>query len=613
MFSGKGGVGKTTLSCCFARNWAKQFPNEKILLMSTDPAHSLGDILLQKVEDHALPLADLPNLCVRALNAQELLQEFKAKYGKFLELLVERGSLVEGEDLTSVWDLSWPGLDELMGLLEIQRLLTEKEVDRVVVDMAPSGHTLNLLGLKDFLEVILNSLELFQEKHRVISKTFSGHYTPDEVDNFLVELKFKLGESKRLLQDKNFTACLVVALSEPMSLLETERFLTSLEALEIPHGGLLINRILTDSSVDPDRYSEQQQLLEKFLNISKDKPVFIVPQQTAAPLGESRLDGLMTQIVKIDSVTLAPPPPIKWPEKVPPCFSDFVSEGRKLIIVGGKGGVGKTTVAAAIGWGLSDRYPDKKIRMVSIDPAHSLGDAFGERFGHEPVSLTPNLSGQEIDADKVLAKFREDYLWELAEMISGEGVENQTVKIAYSPEAWRQLVAQSLPGIDEMLSLITVINLLDSNQQDLIILDTAPTGHLLRFLEMPTALGDWLSWIFKLWMKYQSVLGKVDLMGRLRQLRQQVMLAQKKLKNSQHTEFIGVIQGESAIVAEHRRLTESIREMGVYQRYIVQNRYAKDVEVDSHLFPEETIIRLPNLPRSVEPLVRIKGAASLLF
>ena len=150
MFSGKGGVGKTTIACGFARRWARLFPNEQILLISTDPAHSLGDVLQTKVQDNALPLPDLPNLSVRALDAKELLLEFKAKNGKFLEVLVERGSFVEGEDLTPVWDLDWPGLDEVMGLLEIQRLLTEKVVDRVVVDMAPSGHTLNLLESKIF-------------------------------------------------------------------------------------------------------------------------------------------------------------------------------------------------------------------------------------------------------------------------------------------------------------------------------------------------------------------------------------------------------------------------------------------------------------------------------
>jgi arsenite/tail-anchored protein-transporting ATPase len=164
-----------------------------------------------------------------------------------------------------------------------------------------------------------------------------------------------------------------------------------------------------------------------------------------------------------------------------------------------------------------------------------------------------------------------------------------------------------------MLSLITIINLLESNQQDLIILDTAPTGHLLQFLAMPSALGDWLSWIFKLWIKYQDVLGRVDFIGRLRNLRQQVIQAQKKLKDPKHTQFIGVIQAEEAIIAEHIRLTDSLKKMGIQQRYVVQNRYTQNSEINQGLFSEQTIIRLPQLPRSVEPIDRIKRAAYLLF
>ena len=612
MFSGKGGVGKTTIACGFARRWARLFPNEQILLISTDPAHSLGDVLQVKVQGNALPLPDLPNLSVRALDAKELLLEYKEKNGKFLEVLVERGSFVEGEDLTPVWNLDWPGLDEVMGLLEIQRLLTEKVVDRVVVDMAPSGHTLNLLGIKDFLDTVLNSLELFQEKHRVITQSFNRSYTADEVDDFLVKTKHELAEGRRLLQNQDISACLVVAIAEPMSLLETGRFLESLQGLEIKSGGLFINRILTDANTDLDRYSEQQQLLEKFLELAK-QPVFIVPQQASEPLGSRALDNLISQIQKIDTVAIAPPAPIQWPAKVPPSFCDFIAEGRQLILVGGKGGVGKTTVAAAIGWALASRYPNKNIRLISIDPAHSLGDAFGAKLKHEPTQITTNLSAQEINADIVLEQFRNDYLWELAEMMSGEKAEAGAVKIAYTPEAWRQIVAQALPGIDEMLSLIAVMDLLNRKQQDLIILDTAPTGHLLRFLEMPSALADWLAWIFKLWMKYQNVLGRVDFMGRLRNLRQQVVQAQKKLKDPNHTEFIGVIQAQAAIIAEQVRLTESLQNMGVPQRYIVHNRYSQGSSLDAGLFAEQTIIHLPILPRSVEALDRIKGAANLLF
>ncbi|MFN6531157.1 ArsA family ATPase [Nostoc sp. ChiSLP03a] len=613
MFSGKGGVGKTTLACAFARRVAQLFPNENILLISTDPAHSLGDVLQIEVAEQASPLPDLPNLSVQALDAKQLLLEFKAKYGNYLELLVERGSFVEGEDLTPVWDLEWPGIDEVMGLLEIQRLLTEKAVDRIVVDMAPSGHTLNLLGIKDFLHVVLNSLELFQEKHRAIAKSFSGRYIPDEVDDFLAKLKSELAEGKRLLQDVDFTACLVVAIAEPMSLLETKRFLDNLQELEISCGGLIINKILTGKNQDLDRYSEQQNLLDSFLDISVNQSLFIVPQQITEPLGSLALDNLISQIQKVDTVAIVPRPTIQWPAKISPNFSDFINEGKQLILIGGKGGVGKTTVAAAIGWALASYYPDKNIRLISIDPAHSLGDAFGKKLGHEPTQLTANLSGQEIDAKTILEQFRNDYLWELAEMMSGEGSEPGAIKIAYTPEAWRQLVAQALPGIDEMLSLITVMDLLDSKQQDLIILDTAPTGHLLRFLEMPSALAEWLAWIFKLWMKYQNVLGRIDFMGRLRKLRQQVVQAQKKLQDPNHTEFIGVIQAEAAILAEQIRLTESLAKMHVSQRYIVHNRYSQEIELDDNLFVNKTIIRLPILPRSVESQDRIIGAAKLLF
>ncbi len=613
MFSGKGGVGKTTLSCGFARRWARLFPDEKILLLSTDPAHSLGDVLQINLTDKPLPLADLPNLSVRVLDAKKLLIEFKAKYGQFLERLVERGSFVEGEDLTPVWDLDWPGLDEIMGLLEIQRLLTEKKVDRIVVDMAPSGHTLNLLGIKDFLDIVLSSLELFQEKHRVITKTFRGSYSNDEVDDFLVKMKSDLTEGKNLLQNEAFTACLVVAIAEPMSFLETERLIDSLQDLEIPCSGLFINQILTDTDLDLDRYSEQQQLLNKYLKLFGNKPVFTVARQESEPLGSIALDHITRQIQKIETVELVPPSPIKWPSKVPPGFCDFIAEGRQLLLIGGKGGVGKTTVAGAIGWALANRYPDKNIRLISIDPAHSLGDAFGTKLGHEPIQILENLSGQEVDANIILEQFRNDYLWELAEMMSGESAEAGGIKIAYTPEAWRQIVAQALPGIDEMLSLITVIDLLDRKQQDLIILDTAPTGHLLRFLEMPSALADWLAWIFKLWMKYQNVLGRVDLMGRLRNLRQQVVKAQKKLKDPNHTEFIGVIQAQTAIIAEQVRLAESLQNMGVSQRSVVHNRFSQEQEIDQGLFEGKSIIRLPILPRSVEALDRIKGAADLLF
>ncbi|MDX2244492.1 MAG: ArsA family ATPase [Leptolyngbyaceae cyanobacterium bins.302] len=626
LISGKGGVGKTTFSCGLARSWAQQFPADRILLLSTDPAHSLGDVLQQPVTDRPTPAPDLPNLQIQALNAVDLLQAFKADYGQVLELLVERGSFVQREDLSPVWDLSWPGLDELMGILEIQRLLREQVVDRVVVDMAPSGHTLNLLGLMDFLEEFLAALDLFQEKHRVIQQSFTGKTTSDNADEFLSQMKIDLAAGRSLLQDPTQTACFVVAIAEPMSLLETRRFLTALHTLQIPCGGLIINHLIP-LSLTPlakrgaacpqppsDQSIEQQQLLADFLTLADQIPVFTLPQQATEPIGAAALDRLFAQIQPLTQPPIVPPfVPTAPPERIPPGFEDFVAAGRRLILVGGKGGVGKTTVAAAIAWGMATHHPDRDIRVISIDPAHSLGDAFGVELGHGAIALAPNLSGQEVDADRVLEQFREEYLWELASMMSGESSDGETtLKVAYGPEGWRRIVTQSLPGIDEMLSLITVMELLESNQQDLIILDTAPTGHLLRFLEMPTAMTEWLAWIFKLWMKYQAVLGHVELMGRLRTLRQRVIQAQKKLKDPQHTEFIGVVQAQTAILAEAQRLTQSLDELGIHQRYLVLNRYAPK---QGTIVPPcaQTVIHLPNLPRNTTPHERIQTAAWLLF
>ncbi|MFO7028972.1 arsenic transporter [Limnospira fusiformis CCALA 023] len=626
LFSGKGGVGKTTLACGLALHWASQFPDDRILLLSTDPAHSLGDVLQMQVDNtpnHVAASVDfvpLPNLSIRALDAHILLKDFKERYGDTLQLLVERGSFVEGEDLTPVWDLEWPGVDELMGLLEIQRLFDENLIDRVVVDMAPSGHALNLLGLMDFLDNLLESLELFQEKHRTIGSSFTGSHRQDEGDEFLDEMRDKLASGRARLQDADHTSCFCVAIPEPMSLFETRRFLESLQTLKIHLGGIWINHIVAET-VDGDRYREQQPLMAEFIKIAAAQPIFLVPELDTEPLGVTALNSLFAQtkplgnddqLAIITQTENQPVSLVTFPDA--PKLPDFLSLGRRLVIVGGKGGVGKTTVAAAIGWAMAERYSARHVRMVSIDPAHSLGDAFGCQLGHQALNITDNLSGQEIDADQVLDRFRSDYLWELAEMMGGDsGDPDANLKLAYGPEAWRRIVSQSLPGLDEMLSLVEVMELLESHEQDLIVLDTAPTGHLLRFLEIPTAMSDWLAWIFKLWIKYQNVLGRVEFMGRLRTLRQRVVKAQKRLADPEYTEFIGVVQNRSAILAEAERLVESVREQSIAQNYIVHNRAELGKAISGDRFGELAIVPLPNLPRCVEPIFRIQKAAELIF
>ncbi|MEN9265704.1 MAG: ArsA family ATPase, partial [Thermostichales cyanobacterium BF4_bins_65] len=190
LLSGKGGVGKTTLSSALSQELAWTFPERQFLLVSTDPAHSLGDIWQCPVGDD--PRRVHPNLQVRALDAARLLRDFKAQYVPALSLIAERASWLEREDLLPLWDLSWPGVDELMALLEIHRLLAAGVVDTVILDTAPTGHTLRLLALPQFLENLLGVFQIFQEKHRALQEHFGGQIQPDPADHFLKEMQQQL-------------------------------------------------------------------------------------------------------------------------------------------------------------------------------------------------------------------------------------------------------------------------------------------------------------------------------------------------------------------------------------------------------------------------------------
>ena len=433
LFSGKGGVGKTTLTCALARQLAQVDPQRRLLLMSTDPAHSLGDVLQISVTDVAQPLPDRPNLQVRALQAEILLRSFRQTYGPALELIAERGSWFGREDLLPIWDLAWPGVDELMAILEVNRLLAREEVDTVILDTAPTGHTLRLLELPDFLDNLLAVFATFQAKHREIAQALTGTYRPDEADAFLAQLQGELEGGKARLTNPESTSAWLVMIPEQLSVAETRRFCQQLQSRRVPIGGLLVNQVLflgentsqsslptaLPSSLYLARQQEQGRVLKALQEELPGYPIWICPYQLQEPVGLAALDELVQQLRPLPEVLLElegiPEQKAESQEKRKSLFStlfpsfkgipslpDFLTQGIRLVLVGGKGGVGKTTVAGALAWTLAKRHPDKQLLLVSIDPAHSLGDLFQTKLGQDPIPLLPNLLGQEVDAAAVL-------------------------------------------------------------------------------------------------------------------------------------------------------------------------------------------------------------------
>jgi len=160
----------------------------------------------------------------------------------------------------------------------------------------------------------------------------------------------------------------------------------------------------------------------------------------------------------------------------------------------GKGGVGKTSVSAATALWFSQRMK-KKILIISIDPAHSLSDSFKVNIGSEVKKLKKNLFAVEIDPKKAMEEYKEKLTphIEKIEFLKGSGLED-TLDIAGMS-----------PGIDEIAAFDKFLHYMNSKDYDIIIFDTAPTGHTLRFLSLPDVLDSWIGKIIKFRMRFANI------------------------------------------------------------------------------------------------------------
>ena len=169
-----------------------------------------------------------------------------------------------------------------------------------------------------------------------------------------------------------------------------------------------------------------------------------------------------------------------------------------IVIFGGKGGVGKTTAAAAYALSLAHAEPKKKLLIFSTDPAHSLSDSFGEEIGREKKSVAgnANLDAMEIDPGEWFEELKTRYRTWTDELFASLTGASQ-MEIKFDREAMRELVELTPPGIDEIAALGAISDLLDENRYHSIILDTAPTGHLIRLRTTSLAVSTELTRTFK--------------------------------------------------------------------------------------------------------------------
>jgi arsenite-transporting ATPase len=570
-FGGKGGVGKTTAASATALyllNKLKQ--NESILLFSTDPAHSLSDSLDMKIGNRLVEVKQLrgARLFAYEMDASLALERFRVAHGKVLAEIGERGTLLDEEDINELLSLSLPGLDEVMSLFELSELEREGKYAHIVIDTAPSGHTSRLLRLPEVFARMVNALDLMGDKHRYILAHFARRKpVADEVDLFLRDLSQRIESVRNLLHDSGQTSFTLVTIPEAMSVLETERYLELLREQGVPVRNLIVNRV--EQEHEDCKYCRARVRTQRPW-MKEIKAKFGDLNQHYIPLMAKEVRGI-EDLKKIGKLI--------WEDEMRPRMtrvsadaksisstakSSFALESRKIVIFGGKGGVGKTTAAAAFALALARENPKEKLLVFSTDPAHSLSDSFDEEIGElkSGVGGVQNLDGMEIDPGKWFEELKQRYRsWtdELFDSLSG----GSRMEIKFDREAMRELVELTPPGIDEIAALGTISDLLDEERYHTIVLDTAPTGHLIRFLELPQVALSWIRTFMKLLLKYKDVLRANQVAEELVALSKSIKKVLALLTDAERCEFVGVAIPERMSLEETADLAKSLEKLKV--------------------------------------------------
>ena len=517
LFGGKGGVGKTSCATATALKLARDSPGRAFLLVSTDPAHSVMDSLAGYIPP--------PNLQITELDAQECLAAFKRQHRPKLQEIASRGTFLDQEDINSFVDLSLPGLDELMAALEIAHWVEARPDQCIVVDTAPAGHTLRLLAMPALLRKWIEVLNTLLAKHRYLKKLYGESVVPDEVDQFLTALAASVQRLEALLRDAARCRFVPVMLAEEMSYRETCSVWDELKRLGVPMADLVINRLYPENGCRSCAEGRALQLpiLRKILKSRRFSQCHFwgVPLYPEEVRGAEALRTFWEGVANLTQIhaPLAAPPNdavacVEGAAEVPPLAS-------ALLLFAGKGGVGKTTLACATSLRLAQEWPGTEVLLFSTDPAHSLSACLNLPVGPTPKRVCPGLTALEIDAEAEFNSLKKLYAEDLKSLLHSfcPGMD-----LAFDREAMEKILDLAPPGLDEVIALTHAMDLLEQRRYHTLVLDSAPTGHLIRLLEMPEVIDRWLKVFFGLFLKYRQLF-------RLPQVSQRLVSVSKQLKH----------------------------------------------------------------------------------
>ena len=474
-FSGKGGVGKSTVSCATA-TWLADSDYET-LLVTTDPAPNLSDIFEQDIGHEVTEIDDIDNLSAIEIDPDTAAEEYRQ------ETIEPMRQLLDDDQIETVEEqLNSPCVEEIAAFDNFVEFMDSPEYDVVIFDTAPTGHTIRLMELPSDWNA-----ELEKGGSTCIGPAASMEDKKDQYERAI-----------DTLQDEQRTTFAFVGKPEDSSLEEIERSASDLGDLGIESQFLVINGYLPES-VCEDPFFEGKREDEQAV-IERAQTEFDTDAMATYPLQPGEIAGLelLSDVGGViydgneANVDVGAPTDVESERSVdidaladPESVADRLQpeDGTRYLFFTGKGGVGKSTVAATSATKLAEAGYETLV--VTTDPAAHLEDIFGETVGHEPTSVSqPNLDAARIDQEKALEEYRTQVLDHVHEMYEDKDDTEIDVDAAIAN------VEEELesPCAEEMAALEKFVSYFQEDGYDTVVFDTAPTGHTLRLLELPS---DW--------------------------------------------------------------------------------------------------------------------------
>ncbi|MCE5204815.1 MAG: arsenical pump-driving ATPase [Porphyromonadaceae bacterium] len=510
-FTGKGGVGKTSVACATAIGLADR--GKKILLISTDPASNLQDVFAQTLNGQGTSVAQVPGLTVVNLDPeQEAAAYRKSVISPFI------GKLPDSVLQNMEEQLSGSCTVEIAAFNAFSDFLTDASkragYDHIIFDTAPTGHTLRMLQLPSAWSTF-------------ISESTHGASCLGQLSG-LEERKDIYKGAVETLTDRNSTRLILVSRPETSALNEAARSSHELQLLGIHNQILIINGVLqqwqNEDKVSAEIHEKQQEALQNIPDQIAGYPTFIVPLRSYNLSDIKNIRRLLYE----DEVDLRKNyEPIRRAKDLENLTDDLFASGKRVVFTMGKGGVGKTTLATEIALGLLSR--GAKVHLTTTDPANHL---------NYDLAIKSGLSVSRIDETVELEKYKNE--------VRSKAPANMTDEDkAYIEEDLRS------PCTQEIAVFKAFAEIVDKAGDEIVVIDTAPTGHTLLLLDSTQSYHR----------EVERTQGIPDSVSRLL----------PRLRNRDETEVVIVTLPEATPVWEAERLQADLHRAGMNNKWWVVN------------------------------------------